>query len=87
MAVGVEFDEDRTGFGGPKPTGAPSAPGMNAAPVIYSGSTKYVGTSGGLAGWLLAHGWVKSEHAAQFVMLGIVAVNIVITIVVIKLFL
>lgn len=40
-------------------------------------SGRRVSTSGGLTGWLLKKGWVKTKQQAQLVLLGVAVVAIV----------
>jgi len=85
MVSGVEFDEDKISYGAPasRPAGGASF----GAPTAY-GQPRYASQrSSGMAGWLIAHGWAKSDRAAQGIMIGVVIINIIITYIVITYFL
>ena len=45
-------------------------------------SSRRASTSGGLTGWLLKKGWVKTKQQAQLVLLGVAVVAIVVALVV-----
>ena len=75
----IEFDSDvpdvqRSGSSSPRP----GFGGMSQS----NGSQK-----SGMAGWLIRHGWVRSENAAQIFLIGIIVVNVVATIILLKYFL
>jgi len=70
MSNGVEFEEDKYGLSTNRPS--------NFSPV--SGGS----VSSKMVQWLIDKGIVKSESAAQGLLLGIVILNVIITIVVIK---
>jgi len=57
MANGVEFEEDKFSYAPPRP----QAPGMSAAPASYGRPQYAVSQQSGLSGWLMNHGWAKSE--------------------------
>lgn len=82
MVTGVEFDEDKFSYA-PRP----SKPGMAPAPASYNNLQYASSRPSGMAGWLMSHGWAKSEKSAQGIMVGIMAVNFIIMYVVIKYFL
>jgi hypothetical protein len=79
MASGIEFDEDKFNYSSkPQPNG--------------SGGTSMQGRypqreAGGIVGWLVRKGWAKSETSANIILLVVVVINIVITILVVKLLL
>jgi hypothetical protein len=75
MSEGIQFDEDKFNYS-VKPQ--PNFAGTNGQQ--YSSSSNATG----LAGWLIKKGWVKSESAAQVVLFGVIGINIIITIVIIK---
>jgi hypothetical protein len=78
MSTGVQFDEDKFNYS--------AKPQPNVAP--HTGGPQYsAGETGGMAGWLMKKGWVKSPQSAQVMLLAIVAVNIIITIFMITYFL
>ena len=80
MASGVEFDEDKITYGTPRP----SSGGMgNNAGGGYSGGQ----SQKGMIGWLIRHGWVRSENTAQAFLIGVVTMNIIITFIVVTYFL
>lgn len=81
MASGVEFDEDKFSYGRPRPTGSMPATGGSAYPQTSYGSGERIP---GLTGWLVRHHLAKSENSAQYVMVGIIIINIIITFLVIK---
>ncbi len=83
MVTGVEFDEDKFSYA---PRGQ-SRPGAAPAPASYNNLQYASSRPSGIAGWLISHGWAKSEKSAQGIMLGIMTVNFIIMYVVIKYFL
>jgi hypothetical protein len=80
MVTGVEFDEDKFSYA---PTRQNKAPGASGAPDRYN-KLQYSSRASGLSGWLISHGWAKSEKAAQGILLAIVVINIIITYIVVK---
>ena len=85
MVSGVEFDEDKIDYGGPRAIRRPSSTAGGPAPAYNV--AQYNARGSGMAGWLVSHGWAKSETAAQIILIVIVLINIVITYVVVKFFL
>jgi len=84
MATGVEFDEDKFNYA---PTRQNKAAGTGGASAPY-GKLQYANSRpSGMAGWLMSHGWAKSERSAQGMLLIVVVINIVIMYIVIKYFL
>lgn len=94
---GVEFDEDSfsrnpsqsgssSAFGG-VPNGASglsSSGAYGSSPSAQFVNSGYAGPGtnvSGLTGWLMRHGIVKSPQGAQIIMIGIVIINIIITVV------
>lgn len=70
---GVEFEEDSFAR-------SYSQPGSNSSSNSYSyGNTSE--QSGGMAGWLIRHHIVKSSQGAQLFLVGVIIINIVITVV------
>lgn len=43
--------------------------------------------SSGMAGWLIRHGWAKSQQSAQMILVAVVIIDIIATFMVIKYFL
>ena len=86
MVTGVEFDEDKVDYGGFRSAGRPASGGTSSVSSPNM-APRYSVHASGMAGWLIAHGWVKSEGAAQGLLLALVVANIIITYVVIKYFL
>ena len=82
MANGVEFDEDKFSYA-PRP----SKPGMAPAPASYNNLQYASSRPSGMAGWLVSHGWAKSDKAAQGILLAVMLVNLAIMYVAIKYFL
>lgn len=82
MASGVEFDEDKFNYGArpARPGGIPSGGMGYGRPAPASNVPK-------MAQWLIKKGIVKSEGAAQGLLLAVVIINIIITFVVIYYFL
>lgn len=80
MVTGVEFDEDNFSY---KPA-QQKAPGMAPAPASYNNMQYASSRPSGIAGWLISHGWAKSEKSAQGMLIGVVVINIIITYIVIK---
>lgn len=84
MAQGVEFEEDS--FSYKRPSGTANAGNASG----YSMNTGYgmQNSQGpkGMVGWLIRHHLAKSEKSAQVVMIGLVVINIIITVIVIKFF-
>jgi hypothetical protein len=78
MPSGVEFDEDSltSSYRRPGAPGRPSVGGVYQRP-----------PQGGMTGWLIRKGWVKSNGTAQVVLIVIVIINVVATYVLIKFFL
>lgn len=74
MASGVEFDEDNVTYARPA-----ARPGMPMQQGGYSSGR-------GMAGWLMRHGFAKSNTSAQIVMIGVVVVNAIIIFILIKFF-
>ena len=83
MASGVEFDEDSFRYGAARP-GAPRS-GASGGPAF--GGFNSSQNQPAMVRFLMNHGIVKSPAGAQGVLVGLIAVNIVITIIVIKYFL
>ncbi|MBU6231712.1 MAG: hypothetical protein KGI45_03905 [Patescibacteria group bacterium] len=86
MASGVEFDEDNFSYGNRRPAAGSgfSSPGM------YRGqaSQPYSGSGGSkMAQWLIRHGLAKSANSAQYILVAVIALNIIITFIIIKFFL
>lgn len=81
MSSGVEFDEDKFRYGHPvRPATSGQFAGQQAP---YSPSSD----ARGMIGWLVRRGWVKSEGAAQGILLGIVIANMIIMFIVITYYL
>lgn len=72
MTTGVEFEEDKSSYGG-RPRVAPS-----------SGMSGPTGEERGMIGWLIRHGMAKSSSAAQIVLIGILILNIVLIFLVVR---
>lgn len=79
MASGIEFDEDKFNYS--------SKPQPNSAGGVNMQGRYPQREAGGIVGWLIRKGWAKSETSANMILLVVVVINIVITIVVVKLFL
>lgn len=78
----VEFEEDQF------LTGKSKYPQyQNPSGTSFSVGGEYTGKTKGIAGWLLRHKIAKSEKSAQFIMLGIIAINFAIMILVMRAFL
>ncbi|MEK7646677.1 MAG: hypothetical protein AAB381_03230 [Patescibacteria group bacterium] len=79
MASGIEFDEDKFNYSSkPQPNGV-------GGPAVQSGYAPR--GAGGIVGWLISKGWAKNEASANIILLVLVVINIIITILVIRLFL
>lgn len=76
MSSGIEFEEDKFNYSS-KPQPNVSQP--------FSGQMSSV-ESAGMAGWLVRKGWAKSPQSAQIIMIGLVIVNIIVTILVVLYF-
>ena len=83
MSSGVEFEGDNTQYSKPQ-TSSGGNNAFNSSPSNYNYSPSQ---PKGFVGWLIGKGIVKSEKTAQVFLFGVVAVNIAITLLVIKLFL
>ena len=86
MVTGVEFDEDKMDYSGFRSARRPDSGGTSSVPYPNM-APRYPVRASGMPGWLIAHGWVKSEGAAQGVLIAIVIANIIITYIVVKYFL
>lgn len=90
MSSGVEFEGDN--WGGRKPM-SPAGGGFSSSPAggiqmnyaAYPGASQRVAGKG-ISGLLQRMGIAKSEKSAQYVMVGIILVNIAITAVVVFMF-
>lgn len=83
MSSGVQFDEDALKYSRPRP----AVGGVSGG---YSPMSQFAGPSGNeprMVQWLMKKGIVKSPNAGQFILVGIVIVNIIIMFIVIKYFL
>lgn len=79
MSEGIEFEEDsRYGHAPGRPAGTPFQQAAGAVPG---------GEGAGMAGWLRRHGMAKSANGALVMMISIVVVNIILILLVWKLFL
>ena len=76
MSSNVQFDEDTLSYGQPRQTVIPGAPAGQPQYYTQNAPGMYVG---GMAGWLIRHGWAKNEKVAQVIMLSVVVVNLIIT--------
>ena len=79
MSSGIEFDEDKFNYSS-KPQ-----PG-NTGGVTMQGRYPQR-EAGGIVGWLIRKGWAKSETSANAILLVVVVINIVVTVLVVKLLL
>ena len=86
MTEGIEFDEDKFSYAPPRANVGMNA-GMNAAPQ-YSGygAPQFGAKESWMVRFLIKHGLAKSAKGAQMVQLGIVVVNIIVTVIVVKYF-
>ena len=80
MGSGVEFDEDSFSYSKPNPN--------NSAPSGYTPTSQMSQYSSqnnvrGMAGWLMRHGLAKSANGAQYILVAVIIVNIIITFMVI----
>lgn len=77
MASGVEFDTDKSLY-------RPPQSNINKSSSVGNDQQQGVG---GISGWLIRKGLAKSENSAQIILIGVVILNVVITIIMIKFFL
>lgn len=83
MAIeGIEFDEDKNSYSAPGQAFAP----QNAAMFSPQALAHYAEPKG-MAGWLVKHGIARGPQAAHIIMIGVVALNLFITFLVITYFL
>lgn len=82
MSDKVQFEEDNFSFNSAKKPGSNGPSGNVSAgyghPQYESNAPK------GMAGWLIKHGLAKSGNTAQYILVGFIIFNIIITVVVIK---
>lgn len=77
MPEGIQFEEDNFRFDSSKRS-------ANAGTSAGYGHPSYQSTEQkGMVGWLIRHGWARSGSFAQAILLGVVLVNVVITILII----
>jgi hypothetical protein len=77
----VEFDEDKFQYGG---TQGNQRQTSSSSQMIYNIQSS---NPTGMVGWLIKKGIVGSENTAQYVLVGVIIINIVIAFIVIKYFL
>lgn len=79
---GVEFDEDKISYGiprsGTRPIGAPAS-----FPVGFN-QNNIPADAPAMVRWMMRHGIVKSIKAGEVILIGVMIVNFIITIVVLK---
>jgi len=83
MSSGVEFDEDSFGQNRPQQSGLPAG---SMVPRQFTNATAQPEFTG-IVGWLIRHRLAKSPQGAQKILIGIVAINIIITFIMIKYYL
>ncbi|MFA6554727.1 MAG: hypothetical protein WCS89_04470 [Candidatus Paceibacterota bacterium] len=85
MSTGVEFEEDSFGINPVRQQSSGGGSGFQSPSSMYPGYSG--GEEKGMAGWLMRHNIVKSPQGAQVVLVGIVIINIIITVVSLTFFL
>ncbi|MEK7642068.1 MAG: hypothetical protein AAB365_03730 [Patescibacteria group bacterium] len=83
MSSGVEFDEDKLKYT-PRPV---AGGGFQPNQYAFSAQQGGGGNEPRMVRWLMKKGIVKSPNTAQVVLIGLVVINIIITVVVISYFL
>jgi hypothetical protein len=83
MSSGVEFDEDSLKYAPRRPA---AGGGFQPSPYGIPGQ-QGGGNQPGMVAWLMRKGIVKSPAVGQVILIGLVVVNIVVTIIVIMYFL
>ena len=78
MSTGVEFEEDSFGHGPSAARPGASTPTYQYAPPGFQDSGN---EERGMTGWFIRHHLAKTPQGAQMYLLGIVVINIIITIV------
>ncbi len=78
MSEGIEFDEDKFG----KPA-APTTSASGGVPNATFGQPNPPANAPKMAQWLMRKG-IRSEHAAQAILIGVVIFNFILTFVIVK---
>ena len=81
MASGVEFEEDSFRYNTTRPGARPGAGGVQPFTGFNSGQNE-----SGMVRFLMRHGFAKSPASAQYILVGMIITNIIITYVVLKYF-
>jgi len=78
MSSGIEFEEDNFSKNYAQTSSSQAYTNQN----IYSNSEER-----GMVGWMIKHNLAKSRQAAQYYLLGVIAINLLITLITIIYFL
>ncbi len=80
MSSGVEFEEDSFGSNSfRQPTNSPA---ISVNPTSLVGRFQVARETKGMTGWFIRHNLADSPESAQKVMIGVVILNIIITVLV-----
>ena len=77
MSTGIEFEEDKSSYGGQPRVASPSGMGGGSVPT---------GNERGIVGWLIRSGLAKSANAAQGILVGVLIVVLVLIFIVLRYF-
>lgn len=82
MSDKVQFEEDNFSFSSTKKTGVNSNSGNVSSG--YGHPQYATNEPKGMVGWLIKNGLAKSGNAAQFILVGFVIFNVILTFIIIK---